>query len=386
MNDDSLKLIAHYLNLTPNLTALYTQWSQRDANFRRRVLADMKNLQGIRILKQDPWEALCGFICSSNNNIKRISLMMNRLCTHYGRFIAELEEEIEVLDDESDEENTPPTPSESGDSKSGIKRRFKKVKVAYHDFPPPSALTGPDTESTLRSLGFGYRARYIYETACMVANEKGGVEWLNGLVNPEIVTEHSSEEHVVLPPGGREGYRAAHEALLELTGVGPKVADCVCLMGLGWGESVPVDTHVWQIAVRDYKFGKGKGTMTKALYDAVGDKFRELWGKEAGWAHSVLFTADLRDFREKIVKVEIAEMVEDEAGVIVKKEDVDGEESVLETSLPKKRSGATRQGEYSVKTKVVVEKHVKRRADEDVRMTEEAQDMMSRVKRRRRRV
>jgi len=101
---------------------------------------------------------------------------------------------------------------------------------------------------------------------------------------------------------GRQGYREAHEKLLELQGVGPKVADCVCLMGLGWGEAVPVDTHVWQIAQRDYKFGKGGNkSLTRATYDAVGNHFRKLWGKEAGWAHSVLFTADLRTFSERLV-------------------------------------------------------------------------------------
>lgn len=66
---------------------------------------------------------------------------------------------------------------------------------------------------------------------------------------------------------------------------------------------------VWQIAQRDYKFGKGKfSSLTKATYDAVGDKFRSLWGKEAGWAHSVLFTADLRTFSERLsAKVEVTE-------------------------------------------------------------------------------
>ena len=63
---------------------------------------------------------------------------------------------------------------------------------------------------------------------------------------------------------------------------------------------LPVNT-VWQIAQRDYKFGKGKHhSLTKATYDAIGDKFRSMWGKEAGWAHSVLFTADLRTFSEKL--------------------------------------------------------------------------------------
>lgn len=59
---------------------------------------------------------------------------------------------------------------------------------------------------------------------------------------------------------------------------------------------------VWQIAQRDYKFGKGKNSsLTKATYDAVASKFRSLWGKEAGWAHSVLFTADLKAFSERLV-------------------------------------------------------------------------------------
>lgn len=45
---------------------------------------------------------------------------------------------------------------------------------------------------------------------------------------------------------------------------------------------------MWQIAMRDYKFGKGKHkSLTKATYAAIGNHFRELWGNEAGWAHSV---------------------------------------------------------------------------------------------------
>jgi N-glycosylase/DNA lyase len=83
----------------------------------------------------------------------------------------------------------------------------------------------------------------------------------------------------------------------------------VCLFGLGWSEAVPVDTHVWQIAQRDYKFGKGKhASMTPAMYIAIGNLFRKLWGKEAGWAHSVLFTADLKAFSERLVaKIEVKE-------------------------------------------------------------------------------
>ena len=65
-------LLKHYLNLTPDLTALYEQWSSVDSNFKKRA----PKFTGVRILKQDAWEALVGFICSSNNNIVRISQMV----------------------------------------------------------------------------------------------------------------------------------------------------------------------------------------------------------------------------------------------------------------------------------------------------------------------
>jgi N-glycosylase/DNA lyase len=140
----------------------------------------------------------------------------------------------------------------------------------------------------------------------VIAEEKP-VGWLEALRNPEL----SSLVPSVRKAASEATYKAAHEELLMLTGVGPKVADCVCLMGLGWGESVPVDTHVWQIAQRDYKMGKNKSkTLNKVMYDAVGDHFRGIWGKYAGWAHSVLFTADLRSFSDRSIKQEQINMDE----------------------------------------------------------------------------
>ncbi|OQD80596.1 hypothetical protein PENANT_c034G08956 [Penicillium antarcticum] len=259
--DPLVRIINHYFNLTPSLTGLYSQWSLSDPNFKKKA----SQFTGIRILRQDAWEALVSFICSSNNNIARISQMVEKLCTIYGQSAAEVDGRT------------------------------------YYDFPKPERLTGPNTESELRKLGFGYRAKYIHETAQTIAEmrDKG---WLDSLSNPEcpafgVEAQPSSE----MKPEGRDGYREAHEKLLELKGVGPKVADCVSLMGLGWGESVPVDTHVWQIAQRDYRFGKSSSkTLNKTTYDAVANHFRKLWGKEAGWAHSVLFTADLRTFADKL--------------------------------------------------------------------------------------
>lgn len=128
--------------------------------------------------------------------------------------------------------------------------------VPYHSFPSPAALADRGVETRLRELGFGYRAKYIYQTAVMVSKERGGEVWLNSLRNPDAPvfgapisssggTEVKKEEQEAEEEAGEDiqSYRKAHESLLALQGVGPKVSDCVCLMGLGWGEAVPVDTH-----------------------------------------------------------------------------------------------------------------------------------------------
>lgn len=314
----------HYFNLEPNLAQLYDQWAASDANFRKKA----PKFTGVRILRQDPWEALIGFICSSNNNISRISSMVHNLCKHYGPLIGHIGEE------------------------------------AYHDFPTPEALAVPDVEAHLMKLGFGYRAKYIAKTARMVAEGKG-IAWLESLCNPENPafgkpTAPAGE----MGEGGREGYKEAHAELLALHGVGPKVADCVCLFGLGWSESVPVDTHVWQIAQRDYRFGKGKhASLTPAMYVAIGNHFRKLWGKEAGWAHSVLFTADLKAFSERITaKVEVKEET-----VLVKEEPEDAPFS----------------GEV-MKTETVKRKRVKKEPESDEhKIVEVKQEIRTRSKRQR---
>jgi N-glycosylase/DNA lyase len=205
--DDTESLLRSYFALSHSLSSLYEQWASSDANFARRAPA----FTGIRILNQDAWEALVAFICSSNNNISRISQMVQKLCVHYGPYIATIEGE------------------------------------PFHDFPGPEALSGVQVETHLRQLGFGYRAKYIAQTAEIIASP-GRPGWLLGLRNPESPAFGVPTLKAEQTGGKSDGeapasYRAAHEALLTLPGVGPKVADCVCLMGLGWGEAVPVDTR-----------------------------------------------------------------------------------------------------------------------------------------------
>lgn len=251
--DDTQQVLHDYLNLDVQLTELYRFWSSRDPHFER-VSPDFL---GLRMLRQDPLENLLSFICSSNNNISRITQMVQNLCRHYGR-------EIATLDGQT-----------------------------YYDFPELPSLMHTTLTEELRALGFGYRAKFISATAHQLAK----------LPEDYLATLRT------------QSYADAHVALMQFTGVGAKVADCVCLMSLDKHEAVPIDTHVLQIAQRDYKF-RGKGSsMTKVLYNQIKEYFIELWGPYAGWAHSVLFAADLKAFkavstsklvkREPILKIEL---------------------------------------------------------------------------------
>lgn len=132
---------------------------------------------------------------------------MDALCSNFGTLLGTLP--IETMKIPDNDENIPPTTIAE--------------PTPFYSFPAASALTSPDLEATLRNLGFGYRAKYIAQTALLVANERPK-NFLNDLRD-------------------KSTYREAHEALLEFSGVGPKVADCVCLMSLDKMEAVPVDTH-----------------------------------------------------------------------------------------------------------------------------------------------
>ncbi|KAI1794586.1 DNA glycosylase [Ganoderma leucocontextum] len=254
---ETLAWLRDYFQLDIDLVDLYRQWSTADPIFNR--IQD--RFEGIRMLRQDPFENLISFICSSNNNISRITKMVSSLCRTYSPALLHL---------------APPTGTDLEDD-------------AYHPFPSPSTLSGPEVTAKLRALGFGYRADFIQKTAAMLV-EAHGVKR-----NPKTSLEPSEEWLMTLR---NMDTAAARTELLKFMGVGRKVADCILLMSLDKKEVIPVDTHVQQIATKYYGF-RGptkKGTMSPKLYEEVSSKLGAVWGDYAGWAHSVLFTSDLKSF------------------------------------------------------------------------------------------
>jgi len=236
-----------YFRLETPLAPLYEEWSKADVR-----LAKIANaIPGVRILRQDPLECMFSFICSSNNNIPRIAKMLSSFRETYGTFMMEL-----------------PTRQEGGDSGA----------VPIYSFPTLSSLADA-TEDELRGMGLGYRAKYIIETRDLL-NKCGGNDFLLSLR-----TQQDAE--------------TVQEELIKFSGIGRKVADCIALFSLDSDDAIPVDVHVQHIASRDYDptvLGEAK-SLTPTIYKRVGDLFRDRFDSYPGWAHSLLFVAELPSFR-----------------------------------------------------------------------------------------
>ncbi|GAA6055760.1 hypothetical protein JCM3770_006148, partial [Rhodotorula araucariae] len=227
-SDTTLPFLRAYFQLATPLAPLYADWAARDDRFKRKLDFERDRLAGIRVLKQDEWETLVSFICSANNNISRITLMVNRLCASLGSPLPHPSSfspdcvHTSAATIPSSEPTAPPPDAPT-----------------LFSFPPPESLTAPSTESLLRALGFGYRASFLPSTAAHLIAQSAAAgqtphEYLRAL-NREAFAQ-----------AGRGGIAEAREKLVEFKGVGRKVADCVLLFGLGWTETVPVDTHVFQ--------------------------------------------------------------------------------------------------------------------------------------------
>lgn len=147
---------------------------------------------GIRVLRQQPWEALCTFILSANNNIPRIKGIVERLCQGWG-------------------DTVPGTPLRS--------------------FPPPERLASLSVEE-LAPLRAGWRSGYLLDAARQVAEGRLDLRELERLPTPEAL-----------------------ERLLEVKGVGEKVARCVLLFGFGRVECVPMDVWMKRVMAELYPRG-----------------------------------------------------------------------------------------------------------------------------------
>lgn len=171
--------------------------------------------RGIRILKQDFFECVISFIISANNNIPRIQGIIEKLCRMFG----------------------------------------KKIKGDFYAFPSPSDMYGI-TENDLAPLRCGYRAGYLVRAVKAIAS---------GEVDEVYIASLS--------------YDKAKKELCKISGVGPKVADCILLFSLHRFDAFPAD--VWVKRVMHEIYGCDESD--------AGALGRKLYGDYAGIAQQYLY-------------------------------------------------------------------------------------------------
>jgi N-glycosylase/DNA lyase len=179
--DAEWQWLRHYLQLDVDVDGILATFPD-DPPMRDSMAA----CRGLRLLRQEPWECLASFICSSTKQIVQIEQIVALLCRRFGEAVS-----------------VPP----------GMESAWA--------FPTVERLASA-SEAELRACKLGFRAPYLSGSARRLAA---------GEVNLSRLADGPLEE--------------AREALLTLPGVGIKIADCVLLFAYGFQEAFPVD--VWII-------------------------------------------------------------------------------------------------------------------------------------------
>lgn len=221
--NDIQQTVENYFDLNRNYEKIKEQLSKIDQNMKMSI----EYGNGIRILNQDLWETIISFIISANNNIPRIKGIIERLSEKYG-------DEI----------------------------KYKGNK--YYTFPTQEQLKNVTVEE-YRKLGLGFRDIRLYETTKMILNKQVDIENMKN--NPNTIE--------------------VRDELLKLSGVGPKVADCILLFSdLKRFEVFPIDVWVRRVMNDLYIKNEDETKVNKKQIEKIAN---EKFGDLAGLAQQYLF-------------------------------------------------------------------------------------------------
>lgn len=182
----------HYLQLEVDYPGVIASFPKDE-----HLMSALQACQGLRLLRQEPWECLASFILSSTKQIVQIQQIVQALCDGHGEQLA-----------------------------SGGERKWRSF--------PEVERVAEVAEEELRRCKMGFRAPYLKGSAELIARGDVDLKKLEVLPTPE-----------------------AREELLKLPGVGRKIADCVLLFAYGRQDAFPVDVWVMRI-LRERYFPKRK--------------------------------------------------------------------------------------------------------------------------------
>ena len=229
----SEELVRRYFGLNDDLKQISACIAKDD--YIRKAL---RRFEGLRIIRQDPWECLISFICATYKSIAAIELMLCKLSQKFGE-----------------------------------KRTFEGRD--FYIFPTVEKLAFA-SENKLQECGLGYRSKYVQATAKKIHQEKFELEGLKNVL-----------------------YLEARKRLMEFSGVGLKVADCVLLFSLEKMEAFPVDVWVKRAILNHYanqlpealvkKLSTTHESLSNGEYEKLNDFGRSYFGKYAGYAQEYLY-------------------------------------------------------------------------------------------------
>jgi N-glycosylase/DNA lyase len=212
--------LIYVLGLEDDLRLFYRTFANDD-----QLNLTFSRLRGLRLMRgTDPYESLIFSILSQNSSARKMNKTARLLMQHYGSRV--------VLPDGS----------------------------TYFLFPTAETLAKSTTRQLREKTSMGYRAKSVVEVSKQVASKALRLDQL-----------------ALIP------YEKAMQVLLELPGVGPKVADCFLLYGLGRLEAAPVDVWIHRIVSRLYFNGRKISELMTARF------LRERFAKWAGYAQLYLF-------------------------------------------------------------------------------------------------
>ena len=200
----------------------------------------IKQYEGLRIFKQDPFQCMISFIISSNSNIQKIKNSLEKITKKFG-------EKVEIENKE------------------------------FFLFPKPEKLANASIEE-IKRCGVGYRAPFIKQAAEMVLSEKINFKHLEKL-----------------------DYKEAKKNICLIPGVGNKVADCILLFSLNKLEAFPLDTWMIKILEKYYsdEFKIETKTITQKQYEILHEKIVNYFGPYCGYAQQFLFKMERESHNKK---------------------------------------------------------------------------------------
>lgn len=220
---DMKEICTEYFDLDRDYESMKAELSKVDTYLKDSIAYG----SGIRILNQDLWETIISFIISANNNIPRIKGIIDRISKEYGN-------------------------------------KIEWNGKAYYTFPTVEQLSKASMQD-LRVLGTGFRDKYIYETT-------------KKILNKDIHLEELHDE---------QDTKKVRNVLLSLSGVGPKVADCILLFStLKRFDVFPID--VWVRRVMNDLYIK-KEDEAKVNKKEIEELAKKKYGNLEGIAQQYLF-------------------------------------------------------------------------------------------------